>query len=308
MSSWQDLKDFVESHRCQWSLHPDEGEWGIHLLDTPPHNRLLGPVFPRGDTAGMVSIGGELQCSWGDTSRTDMTFSVTKTYLAMVAGIAVGKGLIKNVDEPVQHTLSRHGLECDSFNLTHNCTITWRHFLQFTSEWSGDCFGIPDQVDHYRSVSMQPPETGVHNKGDKRDLSAPGTHWEYNDVRINQCALLRYSNSDVALSDGTLVKSVPGGGHWGGGMVISVEDQLLIAQLLLNSGSFHGDQILPADWVEEMTRPCNIAPWYGYYLWLNTDRVVSRAASEKSFFAMGIGGQFLSTVSVLHLSDQTEVA
>ena len=38
---------------------------------------------------------------WGDTSRVDMTFSVAKSYLGLLAGIAVDRGLIGDLDEPV---------------------------------------------------------------------------------------------------------------------------------------------------------------------------------------------------------------
>jgi CubicO group peptidase (beta-lactamase class C family) len=38
---------------------------------------------------------------WGDIERVDMTFSVTKSYLSTVAGLAIDKGLINNVDDRV---------------------------------------------------------------------------------------------------------------------------------------------------------------------------------------------------------------
>ena len=34
--------------------------------------------------------------SWGDTKRVDMTFSVTKSYLSAITGIAVDKNLIRS--------------------------------------------------------------------------------------------------------------------------------------------------------------------------------------------------------------------
>lgn len=322
MERWQALISYVQQHQCEWSMHPDEGEWGIHQMDDPPHNRLLGPVFSRGETAGLVSLNGEVQCSWGDTDRPDMTFSVTKTYLAMLVGVAVEQGLIHSVNETVRETLARHQLSNNAFIDRHNSQITWKHFLQFTSEWQGVCFGIPDQIDHHRQVSMQ-PGSSMHPKGKRRDLREPGAYWEYNDIRINQCALELtrlfdcalpevlsrhimqplgasdqwrwhgYQNSQVALRDGTPVYSVPGGGHWGGGMVISVADQYRLAQLLINRGRWQNSQLLSEDWVRAMTTPCDLAPWYGYFLWLNCGHCVSKVASERSYFAMGIGGQLI---------------
>ena len=318
---WSDVAEYVQARSCRWSFEPDEGEWGIHQLDDPPHNRLLGPVFARGPAAGIIAIEGDIQCQWGDIHRADMTFSVTKSYLAMVAGIAVSQGLITDINQPVSDCLEQHGISSHGFESTHNRPINWRHLLHFTSEWSGSCFGVPDQIDHYRNVSLQ-PAAGIQRKGEKRPLNSAGTYWEYNDVRINQfsLALMRlfdrelpevfaeyimhplgasdtwhwhgYENSWVE-SNGKRLQSVPGGGHWGGGMVISAHDQLLLGQLMINKGEVNGQQILPAQWIEQMQTPCDIAAWYGFFTWLNTNHVVSRSLPAESYFAMGIGGQLV---------------
>lgn len=322
---WKDVADYIQARSCQWSFAPDDanngGEWGIHQLDDPPHNRLLGPVFARGEAAGLIAVDGDIQCQWGDIHRADMTFSVTKTYLAMVAGLAVADGLIPDIDQSVSDCLDHHGITGHGFEGEHNRQISWRHLLHFTSEWSGNCFGIPDQIDHYRNVSMQ-PASAMQRKGDQRQLKTPGTYWEYNDVRINQfsLALMRlfdrelpqvfaerimqslgasdnwhwhgYENSFIE-SNGRQLQSVPGGGHWGGGMVISAHDQLLLANMMVNNGVANGTQLLPSSWIQAMQMPCEIAPWYGYFTWLNHNHVVSRAVPAESYFAMGIGGQLV---------------
>lgn len=320
--SWETLTDFIETHACQWSLQPNEGEWGIHRLDDPPHNRLLGPVFERGPAAGLIVQNGDRLCEWGDIHRPDMTFSVTKTYLALVAGVAVDQGILTNIDETVYQALYDRGLSTSGFEGRHNRAITWRQFLQFTSEWEGDCFGVPDQIDRYRTVSLQ-PVSGNHRKGDQRPIAAPGEFWEYNDIRINQfsLALMRlldrplpevfdeyimrplgasnqwkwhgYENSWEENEKGRRMQSVPGGGHWGGGMVISAHDQYLVAQLMINGGLHRGRQLISRQWLDQMCAACEIAPWYGFFTWLNTDYKISRFASEQSYFAMGIGGQLI---------------
>ncbi len=324
--SWTECIEYLQSHSCKWAREPNEGEWGIYRLDTPPHNKLLGPVFARGDACGLVMVGGKLQCEWGDIDRPDMTFSVTKTYLALVAGIAFDLGVLPDLDKPVYQTLKARGGDAAAFAEAtfagdHNQRVSWRQFLHFSSEWSGECFGVPDQVDHYRLVSLQPQGVS-RKKGEARPLSEPGHHWEYNDVRINQfsLALLHllgrplpevfnehimvplqasdtwhwhgYDNSWIGI-DGAQMQSVPGGGHWGGGMAISARDQSAVAQMLINNGVHEGRQLVSADWIAQMCKPCDIAPWYGYFTWLNTGHVISKAASAESYFAFGIGGQLV---------------
>ena len=321
MTDWTRLTDFIAANECQWTREPQAtpDQWGIHLQDTPPHNRLLGPVFSRGAPSGLICKNGETLCQWGDIHRADMTFSVTKTCLALLTGIAADNGLIKNIDDPVYQYTDLAG-----FTDTHNRQITFRQMLQFTSEWSGVCFGIPDQVDHYRAVALQADAAGTADnvKGTKRPLCKPGTHWEYNDIRINQFSLALmhiferalpdvfkeyvadpigvshtwswhgYENSYVEIN-GNHLQSVPGGGHWGGGLVISPADQALIGQLMLQRGQWQGRSLISADWIREMLTPCPIAPFYGFFTWLNTGHCISKAASPESYFAMGIGGQLI---------------
>ena len=86
---------------------------------------------------------------WGDTARVDMTFSVAKSYLSMLAGLAVDRGLIRDLDEPVHD----HGLD-DGFDSAQNRSITWRHLLQQTSEWQGTLWGKPDSIDHNRNLGQ----------------------------------------------------------------------------------------------------------------------------------------------------------
>jgi len=69
-----------------------------------------------------------------------MTFSVAKSYLAVLAGLAVSDGLISSVDQPVGATVRGPW-----FASAHNARITWRHLLHQASEWQGELWGKPDQ-------------------------------------------------------------------------------------------------------------------------------------------------------------------
>ena len=303
--------DFAIAHETSWS-RDTRGEWGVHAADPPPWNRLLGPVAPRGPVSGVILRAGRQLASWGEPARADLTFSVAKTYLALLAGIAHDRGLLPDVDEAVVARMPGIG-----FDSAHNRGITWAQLLQQTSEWEGTCFGVPDQVDRYRTLRYQRnPASG--RKGDARPLGVPGSYWEYNDVRINQLSLallhlfgrplpqvfaeaimqplgasadwrwLGYDNAWVEVN-GSRVQSVPGGSHWGGGISISSLDQARIGQLLLDEGRCAGRQLISSAWIARMRTPCAIAPFYGYLVWLNRERSVFPSAPASSFFAIGAG-------------------
>ncbi|UCD69568.1 MAG: serine hydrolase [Betaproteobacteria bacterium] len=305
---------FAVSHETTWSRDTGDG-WGIHHEDPPPWNRLLGPVHSRGPVSGVVVVDGETVTAWGEPARADLTFSVAKTYLSLLAGVAHDRGLMPDVDEPVAARVPGVG-----FDEGHNSLVTWAHLLQQTSEWEGECFGVPDMVDRYRVLPFQ-GSASRGEKGDARPLRAPGSYWEYNDVRINQLSLallhlfgrplpelfsesimlpigashdwswLGYDNAWVKVN-GRRVQSVPGGSHWGGGVSISSIDQARIGQLLLDAGNVGGAQVVSADWIQRMRTPCTIAPFYGYLVWRNHDKRLFPSVPESSFFAIGAGASF----------------
>ncbi len=282
----------------------------LAVREPPPWNEIIGPVKPRGSTNGIILRRGRVVADWGDTERVDMTFSVTKSYLALVAGVAVARGLIRSVDDPVRE----YALD-DGFDSAQNRAITWRHLLQQTSEWEGELWGKPDLVDRNRQVGVDADNS---RKGTFRPLQRPGTYFEYNDVRVNRLALSLlhvfrrplpevlkeavmdpigasdswewhgYRNSVVVI-DGRPMVSVAGGGHWGGGLWISSRDHARIGQLVLQKGRWNGREILPETWIEEMTAPSPCNPDYGYLWWLNTRRKRFPSAPASSVFALGAG-------------------
>jgi CubicO group peptidase (beta-lactamase class C family) len=312
---------YAAAHETPWARDPaaDPGNWGIHLQDPPPWNVLRGPVHARGPSSGVVVHRGRTVAQWGEPDRADLTFSIAKTYLALLAGVAHDTGLLTDPDEPVSARLPGLG-----FDSPHNAPVTWTQLLQQTSEWEGSCLGLPDTVDRYRVVAYAGgPAAG--RKGDARPLRAPGTYWEYNDVRINQLSLallhlfgrplpdvlresilgplgatsdwrwVGYDDAWVDLPDGhggtRRVQSVPGGTHWGGGVSISARDQARVGRLLLQRGRWDGRALLSEAWIDRMTRPCPIAPWYGMLLWLNgPTRRIYPAAGPASLFMIGAGG------------------
>jgi len=85
-------------------------------------------VRPRGEPNGLILRGGAIVEEWGDTERADMSFSIAKSYLAALAGIAVGQGLIGSLDDPVRKAAPDPDLDS-----AQNRAITWRHLLTQTS-------------------------------------------------------------------------------------------------------------------------------------------------------------------------------
>lgn len=313
MTTIQQAIAFAQAHESEWDRDIG-GNFGVHQNDPPPWNRLYGPLHSRGPVSGVILRDGQQLASWGAPDRADLTFSVAKMYLALLAGVAHDRGLLPDVNERIGQRLPGIGFDDD-----HNADITWKHLLQQTSEWTGTLWGIPDQADHYRAVTFG--EVPAGRKGELRPLQKPGSYWEYNDVRINQLALallhlfqqplpdvfreaimrpvgatedwqwVGYDDSWIDLG-GKRVQSVTGGSHWGGGMSVSANNQAKIGQMLLDDGMANGKRVLSAEWIAQMRTPCDLAPYYGYLIWLNHDRKVFPSLPASSYFGVGAGSSF----------------
>lgn len=292
-----------------------------------PYGEPTGAFKERGDLTGVVIRNGYIVAEWGDPERVDMTFSVTKSFLSTVVGLAWDQGLIASLDEPVHRYMAPvfplrtaaapvDGAERgraaprEPFATAHNRTITWDHLLRQTSDWEGTLWGKPEWADR---PSGEPAEW------ETRARSAPGSAYEYNDVRVNALALaatnvwrrplprvlheqvmgpigasprwrwLGYDNSWITL-DGAAVQVVSGGGHWGGGMFISARDMARFGLLTLRRGMWGDRRILSDRWVTHALTPTEAQPGYGVMNWfLNTDRKRLPSAPPSAFAHLGNG-------------------
>jgi CubicO group peptidase (beta-lactamase class C family) len=147
----------------------------------------------------------------------------------------------------------------------------------------------------------------------------PGSVYEYNDVRVNALALaalqvwrrplpevlrehvmdpigasstwrwIGYEGAWV-LMDGQAVQSVPGGGHWGGGMFISARDMARFGYLTLRRGKWRDRQILSEEWVRRALTPTPAQPTYGFMnYFLKGDSSLPSAAPPEAFVHLGNG-------------------
>ncbi len=162
-----------------------------------PYPAIIGETRERGGPAGMVVRHGYLVAQWGDIDRVDMSFSVAKSYLSAVAGLAIDGGLIADVNDRVADYVQDGG-----FDDNHNRKVTWHMLLNQTSEWEGTLWDKPDVADRRR--------------GYDRRLQAPGTFWEYNDVRVNRLALalLRVYQRPLPEEKKTFVEQEPRREHF----------------------------------------------------------------------------------------------
>jgi CubicO group peptidase (beta-lactamase class C family) len=276
-----------------------------------PYNDPVGPFKERGPQTGVILRHGYLVAEWGEPLRVDMTYSVTKSFVSSVVGLAYDRGMIRDLDEKV-----RDYVPTEHFASPHNQKISWDHLLRQTSDWEGTLWGKPDWAD-------RPPAKGDLQAWATRTRNEPGSSWKYNDVRVNLLAFaalqvwrrplpqvlrelvmdpigasstwrwLGYDNAWVNV-DGVMVQSVSGGGHWGGGMQISARDQARFGLLTLRKGRWKDRQILSERWIQLATTPTPANKGYGFMnYYLNSDKKLLPSAPASAFQHMGNGANLI---------------
>ena len=277
-----------------------------------PYFEIKGPTKHRGKPNRLIIKNGYIIGKWGEVNRVDMTFSVTKSYLSTVAGIAFQKELID-----LEGKLKNYVWD-GKFDSDHNQLITWHHLLNQSSQWKGTLFGTHDWADRpKRGLSIEALKT--------QNIPKPGNAYKYNDVRVN---LLSYSllnvfrkplpevlkttvmdpigasttwrwygyNESKVIIDGYQVQSVSGGGHFGGGIFINALDHARFGLLFLRGGVWEDKSIISPKWIDLMTKPSENNNSYGYMWWLNKGDRKWPDLSENIFYGAGFGGNYVVVV------------
>jgi Beta-lactamase len=293
-----------------------------------PFGFPIGPMKERGPATGLIIRKGYIVAKWGEPERIDLTFSVAKSFLSSVAGLAFDDKLIADINSKVYVSMApiipyrvadpNYGKAdeinkkdvIELFESDHNKKITWDHLLRQTSDWQGTLWGKPDWADR----PSDDPSEWLNRK-----MNEPGTVYEYNDTRVNVLALALlnvwrkplptvlkerimdaigaspgwrwtgYENSWVVI-DGQMIQSVSGGSHWGGGMFINAYDQARFGYLTLRNGKWNGKPIISEDWIKMSRKATPVQSTYGFMnYFLNTDKKLYPSAPASAFAHIGAG-------------------
>ena len=284
-------------------------------FSSEPYHEILGPTKKRGASNGLIIKNGYIIASWGDTDRVDMTFSVTKSYLSAITGIAIDKGLIQSEKDKVSSYIWDK-----TFDGNKNQKITWEQLLNQSSNWAGNLWEINDWED-------RPDKRLNIDEWRSQEQKEPGSYYKYNDVRVNVLAysLLHvfreslpkvlqqnimnqigasdswgwygYENSWTNI-DGHMIQSVSGGGHNGGGVFINSLDHARFGLLYLNNGNWNGKTILTKEWIDKSITPSPSNLEYGYMWWLNKRNGEDywKGVPENVYYGAGFGGNYIVVI------------
>ncbi|MGI8893631.1 MAG: serine hydrolase domain-containing protein, partial [Bacteroidia bacterium] len=225
------------------------------------------------------------------------SFSMSKSYISALIGIAHDEGLIKSTDQKVTEYLPE--LKSNGFD-----NVTIEHLLQMTSGMEfNENYRSPfsDASTYYYGTNLRRQVSKIKLKHE------PGTHFEYASGNTQILALILekvlqgktvtdYLNEKIWQPlgmeyDATWSIDSKKSGLEKAFCCINARaiDFAKFGMLYLNKGRWQGKQIIHEKWVEKSTavETVGASPWHYQYHW----RMVS--ADSKDYYAAGWLGQFI---------------
>jgi len=228
--------------------------------------------------------------------------SVTKSVTSILIGIAIDKGFIPSVNEPIDGYIRPLVIDLDPAK----GQITIKHLLTMTYglEWSE----IPGPSEFMQWYNSPDKLLYILNKP---FVSIPGQSFNYSDgashlasVVLSQATNMtanefaqQYLFTPLGITERNWTTDNRGFNYGGVRLFLYPEDMLKIGKLVLNKGKWENEQIVSEEWIDESTQfqisTQNVIPYgssYGYYWWRAT------ANSYNFFYANGWAGQFIIVV------------
>lgn len=221
-------------------------------------------------------------------------FSVTKSVVSALVGIALRDGKLRSLD---QRLVDFFPQELESNADPRVRAITLRDLLTMTAGYRpAHIVSTDDWVRTLlnRSPASDPGKTFAYDDGSAHLLSAVLT--KVTGERADELAQHElFGPLGIRVSRWTS----DGQGHALGstGLFLRPRELLMLGQLYLQKGSWRGRQVVPGAWVRDSTRTHVSIPGgyaYGYLWWVNT-------GSHKGFVAQGYAGQMLAVYPRLDL-------
>jgi CubicO group peptidase (beta-lactamase class C family) len=289
-----------------------------------------GPPSLDNVRAVIINVDGETKIAHfrhGYTGEDHLhVWSVTKSIVSTLIGIAIADGLIADLDQPLSALLPKHRKAMSG----QTAKVTLRQLMSMTAGFERD----PPEWDLF--WEEVPTEHGdfIDRLLERRLPREPGRQFLYSDVsahlvtavlaavlqraNTNPRTVLKYARvrlfdplgittrpafSDV-LGDpytgrfdqaefawGTDPDGIEIGGF---GLRLSPLDMVKIGELYRQAGVWQGKQLVPAKWIREATTASEINPRYGLLWWL------SDQPKQPGFGAFGAGGQRIFVLPEAH--------
>jgi CubicO group peptidase (beta-lactamase class C family) len=235
-----------------------------------------------------------------DRQTRQTSFSVAKSFVSTLIGIAIDEGLIGSVTDPVTEYLPELSERDPRFE-----RITLRDLLTMSSgiRYEEQSLPLPwgDDVDTYYGTDLR--DLGLSAT---QIVRPPGQEWLYNNYNPLLLGLVLERATGTSVSDYMATKlwqplGAEADATWSldsegsgfekleSGLNATPVDYARFGELFLLAGEWNGQRIVSEDWVREATAAdvtTDPAGHYQYFWWIDTQR-------PDRFYALGNFGQYI---------------
>jgi CubicO group peptidase (beta-lactamase class C family) len=268
-------------------------------------DRAFDEFLRRTGTLGFVVLDDDLLVyeryfGGADRQTRQTSFSVAKSFVSTLIGIAIDEGLIGSVTDPVTEYLPELSKRDPRFE-----RITLRDLLTMSSgiRYEEQSLPLPwgDDVDTYYGTDLRDLALSA-----TQIVRPPGQEWLYNNYHPLLLGLVLERATGTSVSDYMATKlwqplGAEADGTWNldsegsgfekleSGLNATPIDFARFGQLFLHQGDWNGERIVSRDWVREATAAdatTDPAGHYQYFWWVDTMR-------PERFYALGNFGQYI---------------
>lgn len=229
-----------------------------------------------------------------DENMGDLVWSVTKSFTAVLVGIAVEEGLL-SLDQTLGDLLTAEQL---AITVPDLATVTVRDLLTMRS-------GIvcPGDRCHNDALDTVLEETLDYAPGSAFTYDTSATHLlsavieNATGLPINEYAAEKLF-TPLGIAPPPWQVDEDDYAYGGKGLAMRPRDMAKFGQLILNEGVWDGVEVVSAEFVQSATQNQNAdisSTPYGYLFWIN------EAAGYELITALGVGGQYIGIVPELDL-------
>lgn len=238
--------------------------------------------------------------------------SCTKSILSILIGIAIDKGYIKSISEPVS---------CYFPELIHNLvdprkrSITIEDLLTMSAGFDWPEFGewnyFAPMVFSSDIVKYVFERELKDNPGDKMNYNSGCSHvltailQKATGMKASEFANLHLFRP-LEITNTNWYEDSKGINRGADGLTMSTNDMLKIGTLILHEGVWNNKCVVSADWLKKSTQPYYLTyesiGHYAYHWWvreLNTKN--DEMSRTELIFALGYGGQYICVVPKLRM-------
>jgi CubicO group peptidase (beta-lactamase class C family) len=291
---------------AMFSTRPPLVDASSSTFDSAAHPHLeAADTLPRLRSL-LISVDGELVAEryFNGARSTDWANlkSASKSILSTLVGIALDRGHLKSVGDPIAKFFPEHlGASADAAKkrITVEDLLTMRSGLESTSNvYYGRWVASENWVRHVltRPLIDEPGGGMIYSTGNSHLLSAILT-------KATKMSTFDFARRYLAEPAGIAIRPWirdPQGIYLGGNdMHLTSRAMVKYGELYLNRGRAREKQIVSQRWIEESLKPRTKSSWsgrdYGYGWWIDSLR------GHTTHYAWGHGGQFIFIVPGLKL-------